>query len=56
MMERAQEAVKEHIGPVEMTVNSAVPGAEAAQRWEQRAAALTAWLLAEWQQAQQEAA
>ena len=65
-MERAELGVTERIGPIEMTV--AVVGAdtlstpsagvspESTSHWEQRADALAAWLLAEWQRERKEAA
>lgn len=55
-MERAHEDAMERIGQFEMTVVVAEPSPDAEQRWERRADALAAWLLAEWQRERQEAA
>ena len=55
-MERAKEDATERVGQIEMTVVAAPPAPEAEQRWQQRVEALAAWLLAEWQREQREAA
>lgn len=55
-MERVKEDATERVGQIDMTVVIAPPSAEAAQRWQQRAEALAAWLLAEWQREQRKEA
>jgi len=65
-MERAKEDAMERVGQIDMSVmpfgagNSPTPRAgapaESAQRWECRAEALAAWLLAEWQREQRKEA
>lgn len=55
-MERAKEDATERVGQIKMAVVAAPPAPEAEQRWQQRVDALAAWLLAEWQRAQREAA
>jgi hypothetical protein len=54
-MERAEQDATECVGGFEMRVTIAEPSPEAAERWEQRIEALTAWLLTEWQRQQKEA-
>lgn len=46
----------ERVGTIEMLVEVADPTRASEQRWEQRAHALAAWLLAEWQRDRMEAA
>lgn len=46
----------ERVGQIEMTVALAPPSPEATQRWQQRADALAAWLLAEWEREQRQEA
>ena len=55
-MERAKVDATERVGQIEMTVVLAPPTPDAERRWEQRVEALAAWLLAEWQREQREAA
>jgi len=45
---------EEHVGKFAMRVVLATPGAEASQRWAQRAEMLAQWLVAEWQHEPQE--
>lgn len=56
MMEREKQDAMERVGQIEMTTTTAPPSAEAAKRWEQRAEALAAWLLDEWQREQRKEA
>jgi hypothetical protein len=55
IMEERKDAT-ECVGALTMRVEVAPPTPEAAQRWQQRADALTAWLLAEWQREQRKEA
>jgi len=55
-MERAKEDATERVGQIDMTGANAPPDPDAAQRWQQRADALAAWLLAEWQREQRKEA
>jgi hypothetical protein len=55
-MERATQEATERVGAFEMLIDVAEPTTASEQRWEQRADALAAWLLAEWQRDRKEAA
>ena len=49
------EQVAERIGKFEFTVERAEYNPATQRRWDRRAEALTAWLLAEWRREQKEA-
>ncbi|MBI5866109.1 MAG: hypothetical protein HZB38_16695 [Planctomycetes bacterium] len=51
-MERDVMDATERVGQIEMTVAAAPATPEAEQRWSQRADALLAWLLSEWEREQ----
>jgi hypothetical protein len=46
----------ECVGQFDMRVEAAEPASQTLERWNRRAEALAAWLLAEWQREQKEAA
>lgn len=54
-MEERKDAT-DCVGALTMRVEVAPPTPEAARRWQQRADALAAWLLAEWQREQRKEA
>lgn len=55
-MERAKEDATERVGQIALTVVAAPPTPETEDRRKQRVDVLAAWLLAEWQREQREAA
>lgn len=55
-MERDVHDAMERVGPLGMRIEIAEPTPEAEQRWQQRAEALAAWLLQQWQSESREAA
>lgn len=55
-MEREAKDATERVGQFEMRVEAADPTPQSLEKWNRRAEALAAWLLAEWQRERREAA
>ncbi len=54
MIVKDDELLTRRIGKLDFTVERAEHTGESQQRWDRRAEALTAWLLAEWQRERQD--